>query len=228
MVEVVGDDNPVCQKVCATTLESLFPSSTCKSSYANNPTNVPMWSAPPTVVLDIQKLAAEMGLKCITTYKLDALRSVQRINKSVCQDAPMCGESESIQNSDSLTSIIQEISETALDCTHELDEAASIEQLKNKVYTSKAEVRKSTRKMRNGPGRNNSLGGRVERSKGFLPNSFDRVLLDAPCSALGLRPRLFAGEDTVESLRTHAKYQRRMFDQAVQLVRPGGVIVYST
>ncbi|KAL0362097.1 UNVERIFIED_CONTAM: rRNA (cytosine-C(5))-methyltransferase NOP2C [Sesamum calycinum] len=179
-------------------------------------------------VLDIQKLAAEMGLKCITTYKLDALRSVQRINKSVCQDAPMCGESESIQNSDSLTSIIQEISETALDCTHELDEAASIEQLKNKVYTSKAEVRKSTRKMRNGPGRNNSLGGRVERSKGFLPNSFDRVLLDAPCSALGLRPRLFAGEDTVESLRTHAKYQRRMFDQAVQLVRPGGVIVYST
>ena len=24
------------------------------------------------------------------------------------------------------------------------------------------------------------------------------------------------------------KYQRRMFDQAVQLVRPGGIIVYST
>ncbi|KAL2246002.1 UNVERIFIED_CONTAM: rRNA (cytosine-C(5))-methyltransferase NOP2C, partial [Sesamum indicum] len=175
-------------------------------------------------VLDIQKLAAEMGLKCITTYKLDALRSVQRINKSVSEDAPMCGESESIQNSDSLTSKTQEISNTALECTH----AASIEQLRKEVYTSKAEVRKSTRKMRNGPGRNNSLGGRVERSKGFLPNSFDRVLLDAPCSALGLRPRLFAGEDTVESLRTHAKYQRRMFDQAVQLVRPGGVIVYST
>lgn len=48
--------------------------------------------------------------------------------------------------------------------------------------------------MRNGPGRNHSSGGRVEKSKGFLPNSFDRVLLDAPCSALGLRPRLFAGE----------------------------------
>lgn len=48
--------------------------------------------------------------------------------------------------------------------------------------------------MRNGPGRNHLFGGRVEKSKGFLPNSFDRVLLDAPCSALGLRPRLFTGE----------------------------------
>lgn len=38
------------------------------------------------------------------------------------------------------------------------------------------------------------MGGRVENSKGFSRDSFDRVLLDAPCSALGLRPRLFAGE----------------------------------
>ena len=50
------------------------------------------------------------------------------------------------------------------------------------------------RRMRNGPGRSQSSGGRVQNSKGFYPNSFDRVLLDAPCSALGLRPRLFAGE----------------------------------
>lgn len=35
-------------------------------------------------------------------------------------------------------------------------------------------------------------------------------------------------QETVGSLRNHAKYQRRMFDQAVKLVRPGGVIVYST
>lgn len=63
-----------------------------------------------------------------------------------------------------------------------------------RTYISKADIRKNRQKMRNGPGRNQSLGGRVEYSKGFFPNSFDRVLLDAPCSALGLRPRLFAGE----------------------------------
>ncbi|GFQ03010.1 putative methyltransferase nsun6 [Phtheirospermum japonicum] len=148
-------------------------------------------------VLGIQKLAAELDLKCITTYKLDALKSVEQINNPDSQDAPQY-------------------------------KVATIEQLRNENYTSKAELRKNNRRMRNGPGRNNTVGGRVEKSKGFLPNSFDRVLLDAPCSALGLRPRLFAGEDTMESLRAHAKYQRRMFDQAVQLVRPGGVLVYST
>ncbi|GER54039.1 ribosomal RNA small subunit methyltransferase B [Striga asiatica] len=161
-------------------------------------------------VLDIQKRAAEMGLKCITTYKLDALKSVEKIIDPDSQASPQCGENESMKISDLSNKV------------------ASVEQLRIENCTSKAELRNDIRKMRNGPGRNNSLGGRVEKCKGFSPNSFDRVLLDAPCSALGLRPRLFAGEDTVESLRTHAKYQKRMFDQAVQLVRPGGVIVYST
>jgi 16S rRNA C967 or C1407 C5-methylase (RsmB/RsmF family) len=81
---------------------------------------------------------------------------------------------------------------------------------------------------KNGLGRSHTAGARVDISQGFSPNSFDRVLLDAPCSALGLRPRLFAGQDTLDSLRNHSKYQRKMFDQAVKLVRPGGVLVYST
>lgn len=33
-------------------------------------------------MLDIQKLAAEMSLTCITTYKLDALKAVRRRNES--------------------------------------------------------------------------------------------------------------------------------------------------
>lgn len=65
---------------------------------------------------------------------------------------------------------------------------------------SRADARKNMRRARNGPGRNQSVGGRVDRSKGFPPDSFDRVLLDAPCSALGLRPRLFAGEVEVDLL----------------------------
>jgi 16S rRNA (cytosine967-C5)-methyltransferase len=61
------------------------------------------------------------------------------------------------------------------------------------------------------------------------PGSFDRVLLDAPCSGLGtLRRRADArwriDADAVSRL---AALQRRMLDAAADLVRPGGMLVYS-
>ncbi|XP_022771814.1 putative methyltransferase NSUN6 isoform X2 [Durio zibethinus] len=183
-------------------------------------------------VMDIQKLAAEMGLTCITAYKLDALKAVCKRNGSsdmttLCynkdnNDVIQRSELRSLENGGSSTTIVGSNVDTAC------KENVSNEKPNERTYVSKADIRKNMRRMRNGPGRNQSLGGRVENSKGFLPNSFDRVLLDAPCSALGLRPRLFGGEETIETLRNHGKYQRRMFDQAVQLVHPGGVLVYST
>ncbi|KAI7748963.1 hypothetical protein M8C21_012481, partial [Ambrosia artemisiifolia] len=159
-------------------------------------------------VLEIHNLAAELGLNSITAYKLDALKAVHKdkLNGTVTQ----CSSEDKVSQ------------------TSQQAESASDEETKKGPYTSKAELRKQIRRMKNGPGKNQSTGGRVNKCEGFSPNSFDRVLLDAPCSALGLRPRLFAAEETTESLRRHGKYQQRMFDQAVQLVRPGGVIVYST
>ncbi|XP_017983330.1 PREDICTED: putative methyltransferase NSUN6 isoform X2 [Theobroma cacao] len=168
-------------------------------------------------VMDIQKLAAEMGLTCITTYKLDALKAVCKRNGS-SDMTTLCG------NKDNNDVVIQSSDLRPLENGGSSTTTVGL----NADTNCKENGRKNMRRMRNGPGRNQSLGGRVENSKGFLPNSFDRVLLDAPCSALGLRPRLFAGEETIETLRNHGKYQRRMFDQAVQLVRPGGVLVYST
>ncbi|RLM60498.1 putative methyltransferase NSUN6 isoform X3 [Panicum miliaceum] len=184
-------------------------------------------------VMDILKLASEMDLNCIKAYKLDALKSVRKTEeativemvnshceaiKTLAEDSGPChvtvdGTATNVNEESSTTTVVQFVDD---------------KNPEPKRYVSKAELRKNLRRMKNGPGRNNCFGGRVEKSKGFFPNSFDRVLLDAPCSALGLRPRLFAGEETLESLKTHAKYQRRMFDQAVKLVRPGGVIVYST
>lgn len=52
---------------------------------------------------------------------------------------------------------------------------------------------------RNGLGGNHFMGGRVRTSKGHFLNNFDLVLLDAPCSALGLRPRLFVGKPTISA-----------------------------
>jgi 16S rRNA (cytosine967-C5)-methyltransferase len=63
----------------------------------------------------------------------------------------------------------------------------------------------------------------------FPHRSFDRVLVDAPCSGLGaLRRRPDARwriePDDVDHL---AVLQRELVDTAVTLVRPGGVLVYS-
>lgn len=63
----------------------------------------------------------------------------------------------------------------------------------------------------------------------FRPQSFDRVLLDAPCSGLGaLRRRPDArwriSQADIDEL---VLIQRRLFTQAVAMVRPGGELVYS-
>ncbi len=72
--------------------------------------------------------------------------------------------------------------------------------------------------------------GRERRAPAPLrPRSFDRVLVDAPCSGLGaLRRRPDARwritEDDVERLTA---LQRELVDAAVTLLRPDGVLVYS-
>ena len=63
----------------------------------------------------------------------------------------------------------------------------------------------------------------------FRRETFDHVLLDAPCSGLGTmrrRPeiRYRADEDTIKSM---AKLQRVLLDAALGLVRPGGTVTYS-
>ncbi|TMW61604.1 hypothetical protein Poli38472_012795 [Pythium oligandrum] len=62
---------------------------------------------------------------------------------------------------------------------------------------------------------------------GFYPETFDKVLLDPPCSALGLRPRLLhAGEE--DDLAIFTSMQRNFIWSAVYLLKPGGTLVYST
>jgi 16S rRNA (cytosine967-C5)-methyltransferase len=55
------------------------------------------------------------------------------------------------------------------------------------------------------------------RQPPFAAGSTDRVLLDAPCSGLGALRR-----------RPEARLQEALLRQALQLVRPGGVVAYAT
>jgi 16S rRNA (cytosine967-C5)-methyltransferase len=63
----------------------------------------------------------------------------------------------------------------------------------------------------------------------FVPSSFDRVLVDAPCSGLGvLRRRPDARwRLTPDDIADLARLQKRLVDAASCLVRPGGVLIYS-
>ncbi|KAL7557154.1 hypothetical protein ACA910_002434 [Epithemia clementina (nom. ined.)] len=62
----------------------------------------------------------------------------------------------------------------------------------------------------------------------FPPESFDKILLDPPCSALGLRPKLSIPQNRVKELLSFTEYQKRFIRTAVSLLRPQGVMTYST
>ncbi|XP_059748518.1 tRNA (cytosine(72)-C(5))-methyltransferase NSUN6 isoform X3 [Bos taurus] len=61
----------------------------------------------------------------------------------------------------------------------------------------------------------------------FLPESFDRILLDAPCSGMGQRPNM-ACTWTLKEVMSYQPLQRKLFTVAVELLKPGGMLVYST
>jgi 16S rRNA (cytosine967-C5)-methyltransferase len=64
----------------------------------------------------------------------------------------------------------------------------------------------------------------------FEPASFDRILLDAPCSGLGVirrKPDLKWGKSQ-EDIHEIAALQLRLLESVSTLLRPGGLLVYST
>ena len=68
------------------------------------------------------------------------------------------------------------------------------------------------------------------RESGLAPGSFDRVLVDAPCTGLGaLRRRPEARWRRLPSdVPTLAKLQKELLASAIELTRPGGVVLYAT
>ncbi len=68
------------------------------------------------------------------------------------------------------------------------------------------------------------------RESGLPAGSFDRVLVDAPCTGLGaLRRRPEARwRRTPADVPALAKLQRELLASAIALTRPGGVILYAT
>ena len=55
----------------------------------------------------------------------------------------------------------------------------------------------------------------------------DKVIVDPPCSALGVRPKLYEN-NSVKSVLDSVNYQKQFLSEASKIVKPGGLIVYST
>src|SRR5690606_34367599 len=58
----------------------------------------------------------------------------------------------------------------------------------------------------------------------FDAETFDRILLDPPCSGLGQRPRIKDNTSLV-TLNSYHKYQQKLFHVAVRLLKVGGILV---
>jgi len=70
-------------------------------------------------------------------------------------------------------------------------------------------------------------GDILKISKHIMKPFADKILIDPPCSNLGLRPKL-SEEKTEEDILSVAHYQRKIIKSASRLLKPGGVLVYST
>jgi 16S rRNA (cytosine967-C5)-methyltransferase len=66
-------------------------------------------------------------------------------------------------------------------------------------------------------------------SSPFLGEPFDRILVDAPCSGLGILRRHPEGKmlKQFSTIEQSSMIQKQILDHVCQLLRPGGIIVYS-
>lgn len=69
-----------------------------------------------------------------------------------------------------------------------------------------------------------------ERLSALFPAFFDRVLVDAPCSGEGMfrKEEAARGEWSEKAVQLCAQRQALILGEAAKMVRPGGVLVYST
>ncbi|EGC30470.1 hypothetical protein DICPUDRAFT_41394 [Dictyostelium purpureum] len=61
----------------------------------------------------------------------------------------------------------------------------------------------------------------------FKEGSFDKILLDGPCSGLGSKPRFIETSKLID-LQNCSDFQKKLLDVAVGLLKEGGTLVYST
>ncbi|WP_082926853.1 16S rRNA (cytosine(967)-C(5))-methyltransferase RsmB [Paenibacillus tuaregi] len=104
------------------------------------------------------------------------------------------------------------------------------EVIANDVYPHKAKLVESQAERLDLDIVRTTTGDALELAARYAPESFDRILLDAPCSGLGVirrKPDLKWAKQP-EDITDIAELQLKLLDGVAGLLRPGGVLVYST
>lgn len=74
------------------------------------------------------------------------------------------------------------------------------------------------------------LNESTEHMAELFPEFFDKIMVDAPCSGEGMFRKDEAARDewSLENVKICAERQAKILDDAAMMVKPGGVLVYST
>lgn len=69
-----------------------------------------------------------------------------------------------------------------------------------------------------------------EKLAGKFPNYFDKILIDAPCSGEGMfrKDKGMIKNWSLEKVEYYSKLQKEILDKAIQMLKPGGMLFYST
>lgn len=67
----------------------------------------------------------------------------------------------------------------------------------------------------------------IPSSPPYRPETFDKILLDAPCSGFGNRPQL-TNKMSEKMISSYPIIQKKLLGTAIELLKSGGCLVYST
>lgn len=193
-------------------------------------------------VQQIQSLAADWGLTCVQAFAADATQLFQQTEQQhkhqrqhtpeqMCTGVPQRRQS-ALQDCDSNSGQQlrrPESAASAHDGAESSKNSGSNSDYRSTGSSSGSNSSSSTRRSRRRQIEAAAAGSSLapEVLAAVQASSFDAVLLDAPCSALGLRPKLLV-DWTLPALQKLAAYQRALLHSAVHVLRPGGHLVYCT
>jgi 16S rRNA C967 or C1407 C5-methylase (RsmB/RsmF family) len=157
----------------------------------------------------VQELADGLGITIVKAYKMDATRAVSLPARGRRTEAPRSRQQHDWDSEEeaavgAAAAVAEEEEEEEAEAEAEAKKERRLQELEEERARSASQhalrlARKAAASMKmhgHAPPR-----PVAETTGAYAAESFDSVLLDAPCTALGLRPRLLLGDESMGNLK---------------------------